>query len=235
MSNILNPSVPASFDGHIREVEESLDSLNRNKFWTDDQLEEILDLFSKDVKAFERRARLYASQVAINSLARRNASSVSIFYSRIHVCGNVGMQICKDLLSAMKHICQENGKHESLGKTFFIVRKDSESKSLTFSFKQGLKNTVWTSCLKEAKANKASLLYYRLESPKSAPSTYLEKLVAIATSYGKARARSVEGKESVAEASRLEAFNQQLSKLPEAVKEQVKDAIRVLSSLELPN
>lgn len=235
MNTTINASVPASFSGNIREVEESLDSLNRNRFWTDDQLEEILDLFSKDVRAFERKARLYAAQAVINCLARRNASSVQIFYDRIHICGYVGKQICQDLLQAMKHTCQEDGKHEVLSKSFFLVRKDKDTKKTTFSFKD-VKNNVWTSCLKWAKSHKQTLLYERLDAPKkSSTPTYLDRLVQIAEAYDKARSKATEGKESTAEASRLEAFNRQLQALPEGVREEVKNAIRVLSSVELPN
>lgn len=234
-ANIINnPSVPSSFSGRVQEVENSISRLNRNYFYADKEIEEIVDLFSSDIRAFERKARLYAAQVVINSLARRNASSVSIFYGRIHVCGQIGKQICQDLLLSMKTVCQEDGKHETMGRTFFVVRKDKDTKSLTFSFKD-VKNTIWTKCLSWAKSHKATLLYERLERPKSSPLTYLDRLVQIASSYDKSRAKAVEGRESSAEAERLESFNKQLQKLPEAIRQEVKDAIRVLSSLELPN
>lgn len=234
-ANIINnPSVPSSFSGRVQEVENSISSLNRNNFYKDAELEQILDLFSKDVEAFEKKAKIYAAQVVINSLARRNASSIAIFHGRISQCGEIGSQICKDLLAAMKTVCQEDGKHEVMGRSFFLVRKDKETKSLKFSFKE-VKNAVWTSCLKWAKAHKSSLLYERLDAPKSPAPTYLDRLVAIATSYDKARSRATEGKENASEATRLESFNRQLQALPEAVRSQVKDAIRILSSLELPN
>lgn len=209
-------------------------TLARNHFYGDVEVDALVNLFAQDVKTFSRKAKVYASSVVINSLARRNASSVQIFHDRISLCGEIGKQICKDLLQAMRHVCQSSGKHEQLGKSFFVVRKDQKTKSLHFSFSE-VKNNIWNNCLKEAKKNRASLLYYRLESPSVAPKTYLDRLVQIAESYDRARARAAEGKESSAEGLRLEAFNKQLSRLPEALRQEVKNALRVLSSLELPN
>ena len=210
----LNPAFYDVENGH----------LGRNHFYSDSEIERIVELFSKDLTAFTRKAKIYASSVIINALARRNTTAIAVFYGRINVCGQIGMQICKDLLAAMRHICQTSGRHEVLGKSFFVVRKDQKTKALHFSFSE-VKNNVWNRCLQEAKLHKASLLYFRLESPATTPKTYLDK----------SRAKAVEGRESSSESARLEAFNRQLEKLPAAVRSQVKDAIRILSSLELPN
>lgn len=209
-------------------------NLARNHFYGDVEIESLVNLFAQDVKIFSRKAKTYAASVAINSIARRNTNAIQLFHDRISSCGEIGKQICQDLLVSMRHLCQTSGKFETLGKSFFVVRKDQKTKELHFSFSD-VKNNIWNACLKQAKANKTSLLYYRLESPKTAPKTYLDRLIQIASSYDKARARAVEGKESAAESERLESFNRQLEKLPEAVRTQVKDAIRILSSIELPN
>lgn len=204
---------------------------------TEQELNAIVESFYKDVRTFSKKAKAYAASLVINSIARRNMTGFAIFYSKISSCGELGKKIANDTFVGLQHACQENGKHEVLGKSFARKKVKTENgvKKVEFSFTEGVKSSAWTSALKFAKAHKSELLTFRLPKADKAPQTWLDRLCALATTYETARAKSLSGSESSVQAEQLERFNRQLDKLGKDTKKQVLDALNTLSSIELPD
>ena len=203
---------------------------------TADELNALVEEFYKDVREFSRKAKKYAAAVIINSIARRNMTCFTAFYSRISSCGEIGKKIVQDTFTALQHACQESGKHEVLGKSFAkkAIRTKDGQKTVEFSFTEGVKSSVWTSALRWAKSHKSELLTFRLPKPDKKAQTWLDRLCSIACTYETARAKSMTGSENSAQAEQLERLNRQLDKLSKEVKAQVLDALNTLSSIELP-
>ena len=216
--------------------ESVLDKVNAGNAASVNELNALVETFYKDVREFSRKAKKYAAAVIINSIARRNMTCFTAFYSRISSCGEIGKKIVQDTFTALQHACQENGKHEVLGKSFAkkTVKTKDGIKSVEFSFTEGVKSSVWTSALKWAKAHKHEILTFRLPKPDKKAQTWLDRLCSIACTYETARAKSMTGSESSVQSEQLERLNAQLDKLGKDVKAQVLDALNTLSSIELP-
>lgn len=200
-----------------------------------EELNALVETFYKDVREFSSKARKYAASLIINSIARRNMTGFSLFYSRISSCGDLGKKIANDTFAGLQQACQESGKHEVLGKSFArkAVKTKDGQKVLEFSFGE-VKSSVWTSALKFAKAHKHEILTFRLPKEAKTPQTWLDRACAIANTWSDARSKSVTGSESSVQAEQLERLNRQLDKLPKDVKAQVLAALTTLSSIELP-
>lgn len=204
---------------------------------TEQELNAIVESFYKDVRTFSKKAKAYAASLIINSIARRNMKGFSLFYSRISSCGELGKKICQDTWIGLQNACQENGKHEVLGKSFAkkAVRTKDGIKTVEFSFTPNIKSNVWTSALKWAKAHKTELLTIRLEKEAKKPLSWLDKACAIASTWSDARAKSLTGSESSVQSEQLERLNRQLDRLSKKVRAQVLGALTTLSSIELPD
>lgn len=210
--------------------------INSGNAASTEELNALVEEFYKDVREFSRKAKKYAAAVIINSIARRNMTGFTAFYSRISSCGEIGKKIVQDTFTALQHACQENGKHEVLGKSFARKKVKTENgvKTVEFSFLPDIKNSVWTSSLKWAKSHKSELLIFRLPKPDKKALSWLDKACAIASTWSDARSKSMTGSESSVQAEQLERLNRQLDKLSKEVKAQVLDALNTLSSIELP-
>ena len=174
--------------------------------------------------------------MVINTIARRNMQGFALFYSTISSCGELGKKIAQDAFTGLQHACQENGKHEVLGKSFAkkAIRTKDGQKVIEFSFTEGVKSSVWTSALRFAKTHKHELLTFRLPKPEKKALSWLDKVCGIASTWSDAKAKSMTGSESSVQAEQLERLNKQLDRLGKDVKAQVLDALNTLSSIELP-
>ena len=221
-------------------------SINPNYFYADNTLasvtsgncankEEIsalVSLYKTDLRAFSSKTKKFAASVIINTLARRNAETFTIFYNTISTCGELGKKICQDAVVSMFHVCQESGKHEIYGKTFFkkVVKTENGIKVVSFKF-DTVKSNVWSSALKFAKNHRHEILTYRLEKEAKKEQSWLDRICALASTYKEASDKSAQGKESSAQATGLERINRQLDQLPKEQKQQVKDMLFQLAIL----
>lgn len=224
-------------------------SVNYNYFMTDavldkttsgsaastDELRNLVEWYAKDLRTFTSKTKRFAAAMVVNTIARRNMQGFTLFFSTISSCGEIGKRIANDTFVALQHACQENGKHEVLGKSFAkkAVRIKDGVKTVEFSFTEA-KSSAWTSALKWAKAHKSEILTFRLPKPEKQALSWLDKACAIASTWSDARSKSVTGSESSVQAEQLERLNRQLDKLSKEVRAQVLDALTVLSSIELP-
>lgn len=203
---------------------------------TETELNALVETFYKDVREFSSKAKKYAASLVINTIARRNMTGFALFYSRISSCGDLGKKIAQDTWIGLQNACQENGKHELLGKSFAkkAVRTKDGQKVVEFSFTEGVKSSVWTSALRFAKTHKHEILTFRLPKPEKKALSWLDKVCGIASTWSDAKAKSMTGSESSVQAEQLERLNKQLDRLGKDTRAQVMQALTTLASIELP-